>query len=186
MLLYYQFYEEVKPRIIIMSHVFVFSIFILICTLILTLFLILPLGLLVTGIKRKRNVRIVVATVWLALSCSLALLAADSFSSRHERILDNGQTPDGHEYVLFQTCKGEPYQVELFVRNEQREWQFFYVDHEVWPWRNDGRVEFREGKARIFCGDREYRTIDLEPSADVHRLPATMTAEEVFESGKAH
>ena len=169
-----------------MTPVFEFSIFILICTLILTLFLILPLWFLVTGIKRKRNVRIVVATLWLAVSCSLALLAADSFSSRHERILDHGQTPDGHEYVLFQTCRGEPYEVELFVRNEQREWQFFYVDHEVWPWRNGGHVEFREGKARVFCGDREYRTIALEPSADARRYPATMTAEEVFESGRAH
>ena len=101
-----------------MTPVFEFSIFILICTLILTLFLILPLWFLVTGIKRKRNVRIVVATLWLAVSCSLALLAADSFSSRHERILDHGQTPDGHEYVLFQTCTGEPYNVQLYVRNE--------------------------------------------------------------------
>ena len=168
-----------------MTPVFEFSIFILICTLILTLFLILPLWFLVTGIKRKRNVRIVVATLWLAVSCSLALLAADSFSSRHERLLDHGQTPDGHEYVLFQTCRGEPYEVELFVRNEQREWQFFYVDHEVWPWRNGGHVEFREGKARVFCGDREFCAIDLEPSADARRLSATMTAEEVFESGRA-
>ena len=160
--------------------------FLVILALIVAVLFILPLWLLVTGIKRKRKVRIVVATVWLAVSCSLALLAADSFSSRHERILDHGQTPDGHEYVLFQTCRGEPYEVELFVRNEQREWQFFYVDHEVWPWRDGGHVEFREGKARVFCGDSEYCTIDLEPSADVRRLPATMTAEEVFESGRAH
>ena len=169
-----------------MTPVFEFSIFILICTLILTLFLILPLWFLVTGIKRKRKVRIVGAMLWLTLSCSLALLATDSSSSRHERILDHGQTPDGHEYVLFQTCKGEPYQVELFVRNEQREWQFFYVDHEVWPWRDGGHVEFSEGEARVFCGDREYRTIELEPSADSSRRPATMTAEEVFESRRAH
>ena len=90
----------------------------IILALILTLFLILPLKLLVTGIKRKRKVRIVGAMLWLTLSWSLALLATDSFSSRHERILDHGQTPDGHEYVLFQTCRGEPYEVELFVRNE--------------------------------------------------------------------
>ena len=153
---------------------------------VLTLLLILPLWFLVTGIKRKRKVRIVVATIWLAVSCSLALLAADSFSSRHERILDHGQTPDGHEYVLFQTCRGEPYQVELFVRNEQREWQFFYVDHEVWPWRNGGHVEFGEGKAHVFFGDREYRAIDLEASMGARRLPTTMTAEEVFESSRAH
>ena len=157
----------------------------IILALVLTLFLILPLWFLVTGIKRKRNVRIVVATLWLAVSCSLALLATDSFSSRHERILDHGQTPDGHEYVLFQTCRGEPYQVELFVRNSQEEWQFFYVDHEVWPWRNGGHVEFSEGEARVFCGDSEYCTIELEPSADARRLPATMTADEVFKSGKA-
>ena len=168
-----------------MTPVFVFSISILLWALILTLFLILPLWLLVTGIKRKRNVRIVVATVWLALSCSLALLATDSSSSRHERILDHGQTPDGREYVLFQTCTGEPYNVQLYVRNSQEEWQFFYVDHEVWPWRDGGHVEFSEGEARVFCGDSEYCTIDLEPSADVHRLPATMTAEEVFKSNKA-
>ena len=160
-----------------MTPVFEFSIFILICTLILTLFLILPLWLLVTGVKRKRKVRIVGAMLWLTLSCSLALLATDSFSSRHERILDHGQTPDGHEYVLFQTCRGEPYEVELFVRNDRGGWQFFYVDHEVWPWRDGGHVEFSEGEARVFCGDSEYCTIDLEPSADVRRLPATMTAE---------
>ena len=165
--------------------VFEISLCLVIWTIILTLFLILPLWILVTGIKRKRKARIVVAAVWLALSCSLVLLAADSFSSRHERILDYGHTPDGHEYVLFQTCKGEPYSVKLFVRNEQEEWQFFYVDHEVWPWRDGGHVEFREGKAHVYCGDREYRTIDLEPSADAKRHPATMTAEEVFESGRA-
>ena len=152
----------------------------------LTLLLIWPLWFLVTGIKRKRKVRIVGAMLWLTLSCSLALLATDSSSSRHEQILDHGQTPDGHEYVLFQTCTGEPYNVQLYVRNSQEEWQFFYVDHEVWPWRDGGHVEFSEGEARVFCGDSEYCTIDLEPSADVRRLPATMTAEEVFESGRAH
>ena len=151
----------------------------------LTLFLISPLWFLVTGIKRKRKARIVVAAVWLALSCSLILLAADSFSSRHERILDHGQTPDGHEYVLFQTCKGEPYQVEFFVRNEHGEWQFFYVDHEVWPWRKGGHVEFSEDNAHVFCGDSEYRPINLEPSAEARLLPAAMTAEEVFESSRA-
>ncbi len=158
---------------------------IVIWTIILAVLFILPLWLLVTGVKRKRKVRIVGAMLWFTLSCFLALLAADSFSSRHERILDHGQTPDGHEYVLFQTCRGEPYEVELFVRNDQGEWQFFYVDHEVWPWRDGGHVEFSEGEARVFCGDREYCTIDLEPSADVRRLPATMTAEEVFKSNKA-
>ena len=158
----------------------------IILALILALFLNLPLWLLVTGIKRKRKVRIVVATIWLAVSCSLALLAADSFSSRHERILDHGQTPDGREYVLFQTCTGEPYNVQLYVRNSQEEWQFFYVDHEVWPWRDGGHVEFSEGEARVFCGDKEYCTIELQPSADASRFPATLTAEEVFESGRAH
>ena len=158
----------------------------IILALVLTLFLILPLWLLVTGIKRKRKVRIVGAMLWLTLSCSLALLATDSSSSRHEQILDHGQTPAAHEYVLFQTCTGEPYNVQLYVRNSQEEWQFFYVDHEVWPWRDGGHVEFSEGEARVFCGDSEYCTIDLEPSADVRRLPATMTAEEVFESGRAH
>ena len=154
-------------------------------TIILAVLFILPLWLLVTGVKRKRKVRIVGAMLWFTLSCSLALLATDSSSSRHERILDHGQTPDGHEYVLFQTCTGEPYNVQLYVRNSQEEWQFFYVDHEVWPWRDGGHVEFSEGEARVFCGDSEYCTIDLEPSADVRRLPATMTAEEVFKSNKA-
>jgi hypothetical protein len=152
----------------------------------LALFLILPLWFLVTGIKRKRKARIVIATIWLAVSCPLALLAADLFSSRHERILDHGQTPDGREYVLFQTCTGEPYSVQLYVRNDQSEWQFFYVTHEVWPWRDGGHVEFREGKAYVFCGDRKNRTINLKPSADASRFPAAMTAEEVFESGRAH
>ena len=168
-----------------MTPVFEFSIFILICTLILTLFLILPLWLLVTGIKRKRKARIVIAAIWLAVSCPLALLVADSFSSRHERILDHGQTPDGHEYVLFQTCTGEPYSVQFYVRNEQREWQYHFVTHEDWPWRDGGHVEFREDKAHVFRGDRKYSTIYLRSSANARRHPATMTAEEVFESSRA-
>ena len=168
-----------------MTPVFEFSIFILICTLILTLFLILPLWLLVTGIKRKRKARIVIAAIWLAVSCPLALLVLDSFSSRHERILDHGQMPDGREYVLFQTCTGEPYSVQFYVRNEQGEWQYYFVTHEDWPWRDGGHVEFREGKVRVFRGNRKYSTVYLKSSAKAGRHPATMTADEVFESSRA-
>ena len=169
----------------LLAAFFYFVFLAIILAALLTLFLFLPLWFLVTGIKRKRKARIVIAAIWLAVSCPLALLVADSFSSRHERILDHGHTPDGREYVLFQTCTGEPYSVQFYVRNEQREWQYHFVTHEDWPWRDGGRVEFHEGKAHVFRGGRRYSTIYLRSSANARRHPATMTAEEVFESSRA-
>ena len=83
----------------------------LIWSIALTLLLILPAWLLVTGIKRKRRWRVLAGTVWLASSCVLVALVADPFSTRHEGILDHGTTPDGREYVLFQVWNGEPYAV---------------------------------------------------------------------------
>lgn len=156
----------------------------LIWSIVLTLLFIIPAWLLLTGIKRKRRWSAVAGTIWLVLSCALVVFAADQFSSRHEQILDHGTTPDGREYVLFQVCTGEPYNVKLYVRNAEGEWLFYYVDHEVWPWRHGGRLDFSGGKVRVFCGDEPFRTIDIEENngSELERYPATMTAEEVFDS----
>ena len=160
----------------------------LICGFILALLFLLPVWLLFTGVKRKKRLRIAVGTIWLVSSCVLAAFAADQFSTRHERILDHGATPDGREYVLFQVCTGEPYNVKLFVRSAKGEWQFYYVDHEVWPWRHGGRLDFSDGKVRVFCGDEPFRTIDIELYEKWiikdERYPAAMTAEEVFNNCK--
>ena len=165
------------------------SLDILMCMLVLgtalTLFFLLPIWLLFTGVRRKRRLRIVVGIIWLVLSCGFAVYVADQSSTRHERILDHGQTPDGREYVLFQVRTGEPYGVRLYIRNAEGEWRFYYVDHETWPWRHGGRVDFFDGKARVLSGDELLRTVDLAmydkmPVCDDY--PAEMTAEEVFNS----
>lgn len=156
----------------------------LIWSVVLTLLFIIPAWLLLTGIKRKRCWRVVTGTIWLVLSCVLVAFVADPFSARHEGILDHGTTPDGREYVLFQACNGEPYAVRLYVRNMDGEWLFYYVDHEVWPWRHGGRLDFSDGKVRVFCGEEPFRTIDIEveDGSKSERYPSTMTAEEVFNS----
>lgn len=159
----------------------------LLCMLVLgtvvTLLFLLPAWLLVAGVKRKRRLRIGVGMIWLVLSCGLVVYIADHFSARHERMLDHGQTPDGREYVLFQVRTGEPYSVELYIRNAEGEWRFYYVDHEVWPWRHGGRVDFSDGKIRVFCGNEPFRTIAKEWEwIKSKRCPAAMTAEEVFNS----
>ncbi len=160
--------------------------FILIWCVVLTLLFLFPIWLLFTGVKRKRRLRMAVGMIWLVLSCGLAILGADMFSARHERILDHGTTPDGREYVLFQVCTGEPYSVNLYIRNAYGGWLFYYVDHEVWPWRHGGRLDFSDGKVRVFCGDEPFRTIDIEFYEKWiikdERYPAAMTAEEVFNS----
>ena len=145
------------------------------------LFLILIL-LLGAGIKKKNRWCIVVGATWLLLSCGLVAFVSDQFSARHERILDHGKTPDGREYVLLQVCTGEPYNIKLFVRNAKGEWQFYYVDHEVWPWRRGGRLDFSDGKARVFCGDEPFLDIDIDEDggSESCRYPAAMTAEGVF------
>ena len=156
----------------------------LIWSIALTLLLILPAWLLVTGIKRKRRWRVLAGTVWLASSCVLVALVADPFSTRHEGILDHGTTPDGREYVLFQVWNGEPYAVQLYVRNTNGGWRFYYVDHEVWPWRHGGQIDFSDGKVCVFCGEELFRVLDIdeENGSESERYPNYMTAEEVFNS----
>jgi len=143
-----------------------------------------PSLLLWAGMKRKVRWCIVTGATWLVLSCGFVAFVADMFSARHERILDHGKTPDGREYVLFQVCTGEPYNVQLYIRNAKGKWQFYYVDHEVWPWRHGGRMDFSDGNVRVFCGDEPFRTIDLEEESgsESERYPSTMTAEEVFDN----
>ena len=147
-----------------------------------SLLFLLPFLLLWAGIKKKNRWCIVVGATWLLLSCGLVAFVSDQFSARHERILDHGKTPDGREYVLLQVCTGEPYNIKLVVRNAKREWQFYYVDHEVWPWRHGGRLDFSSGEVRVFCGDEPFQTIDIEESdgPGPSDYPAAMTAEEVF------
>ena len=161
------------------------SMCILVLGAVLFLIFLLPIWLLLTGVRRKGKLRIVVGMIWLVASCGLVAFSVDQSSTRHERILDHGKTPDGREYVLFQVRTGEPYDVRLYIRNAEGEWRFYYVDPEARPWRHGGRVDFSDGKARVFCGDELSRTIDLAwydkvPVRDAY--PAEMTAEEVYTS----
>ncbi|MBQ7190598.1 MAG: hypothetical protein IJR99_14415 [Kiritimatiellae bacterium] len=130
--------------------------------------------------------RIVVGAIWIAASCAFVAFVADQFSTRHERILDQGRILDGREYVLFQTCTGEPYHIMLFIRDTQGEWLFHYVDHEAWPWRSGGHLDFSDGRVRVFHGKEPFCTVDSTPTQDGTRYPAATTAEELFDSCRKH
>ncbi len=147
---------------------------------------VLPIWLLVSGILRvvdgrRGAVRIAVAAVWLLF----AAFALDSlFGPWHEKILDRGTTPDGRDYALVQR-RDEPFGIELYVRSPGIGWVFHYVDHEVFPWRSGGHVEFSDGTASIFRGSRLYKSIDLKPpeTADPYdppRAPASVSAADLF------
>ena len=79
---------------------------------------------------------------------------------------------------------GEPYAVQLYVRNTNGGWRFYYVDHEVWPWRHGGQIDFSDGKVCVFCGEELFRVLDIdeENGSESERYPNYMTAEEVFNS----
>ena len=151
----------------------------------LSLLFVIPAWLLWVGIKRKRRWLIVAGTIWIFLSCALVAFDVDQHSGRHERMLDHGTTSEGREYVLFQVCKGKAYNVMLYVRDMDGKWMVYYVDLETWPWRHGGRLDFPGRQARVLCGGEPFRTIDLERSNTrpiYDDYPATMTAEEVFNS----
>ena len=157
--------------------------------LVLVLF-VLPIWLLVSGVLRVadgRRVagRIAVATVWLLFT---AFALDSTFGPWHEKILDRGTAPDGRDYVLvqrFSTPPVEPFAIDLYVRSPGIGWVFHYVEHETFPWRSGGHVEFSDGTASVFCGSKLYKTIDLKPPEttdpyDSPRAPASLSAEDLF------
>ena len=159
---------------------------ILVVAIVLVLFA-LPTWLFVVGISRRKWWRVAIGVVWLVVSATLVAVVVDMFSSRHERILDYGKTPDGREYVLVQTCTGEPYAVELYIRDMHGRWVFHYVDHEIFPWRHGGRVEFVGGVARVFEGGVLFKDVELEPPSSqdakgsLEDLPSNLSYEELFQ-----
>ena len=147
---------------------------------------VLPIWLLVSGILRVMDGRhgagrIAIAAVWLLFTA----FALDSmFGPWHEKILDRGTTPDGRDYALVQR-RDEPFGIELYVRSPGIGWVFHYVDHEVFPWRFGGHVEFSDGTASVFRGQKLYKSIDLEPPEttgpyDQPRAPASFSAADLF------
>ena len=157
----------------------------LLLLLVLVLF-VLPIWLLVSGILRvadgRRGAgRIAVATVWLLFT---AFALDSTFGPWHEKILDRGTTPDGRDYVLVQR-RHEPFGIEFYVRSPGIGWVFHYVEHETFPWRSGGHVEFTDGTASVFRGSKLYKTIDLKPPEttdpyDSPRAPASLSAEDLF------
>ena len=128
---------------------------------------VLPAWLLASGIasirgRRGGTVRLSIGVVMLLFT----LFVLDScFGPWHEKVLDAGTAPDGRKYALLQVGGGEPFEVRLYVRSEGAGWVFHYVDHEVFPWRFGGRVEFApdSATARIFRGSKVFKTIDVLP-----------------------
>lgn len=131
-----------------------------------TLF-VLPIWLLASGAVHLRNKH----GGWVRLSAGgvmflFTLFVLDScFGPWHEKILDRGTAPDGREYALLQTNGGEPFEVRLYVRSEEAGWVFHYIDHEVFPWRSGGHVEFApdSATARVFRGNKLFKTVDIHP-----------------------
>ena len=148
-----------------------------------------PIWLLVAGLrsvraKRGGRIRIAISTIWLLFSA----FAIDSYffpGPWNVKILDEGTAPDGRSYVLLQTTRGEPCEIRLYIRSEGMGWVFHYVDHEVFPWRFGGHVEFSPdtATAQIFRGSKEFNTIDVRPSEEPGQsevLPPSETAEDVL------
>ncbi len=167
-----------------------FSIFAVVTTgvLVSTILFGTPIWLLVSGYGRLasgRNgaIRLTLGGVWVLVLLILGAWIADGFSSRHEQILDKGFTPDGREYCLIQRRGGEPYQVELFVRDKSGDWVFHYIDHEIWPWRS-GHLDFSDDTVRVFHGDRPHCPVTLKPPDDPTtykaRFAASVTPEEIL------
>ena len=148
-----------------------------------------PIWLLVAGLQRVRakrggRIRIAISAIWLLFSA----FAIDSYffpGPWNVKILDQGTAPDGRSYVLLQTTRGEPCEIRLYIRSEGMGWVFHYVDHEVFPWRFGGHVEFSPdtATARIFRGDEEYKTVAVRSTVepDVNEpFPQSETAEDVL------
>ena len=92
---------------------------------------VLPAWIAIRSAKHRRTFGIAIGTVWLGCSILLTIFVSYLFSGGYARILDNDFSPDGREYVLMQTSGGEPYEVQLYIRNATGDWIFYYVDHEV-------------------------------------------------------
>ncbi len=144
--------------------------FLLAAAVALLLFVVAPLWLLASGFVRLANhnggaFRAGVGGVWTLAVVAAALFVADGLGPRHERILDRGFTPDGREYCLLRVRDdgSRLADVRLYVRNEGGVWMWHDVEHDAWPWRSGGRLDFSDGTARVFRGDRFFRTVELLP-----------------------
>ena len=145
------------------------GIYLVIWALVVFVLFVAPIWLLVAGLRRVRakrggRIRVAISTIWLLFSA----FAIDSYffpGPRHVKILDQGTAPDGRSYVLLQTNGGEPCEIRLYIRSEGVGWVFHYVDHEVFPWRFGGHVEFSPdtATARIIRGNKEFKTIEVHP-----------------------
>ncbi|MBR4613779.1 MAG: hypothetical protein IKO40_13820 [Kiritimatiellae bacterium] len=164
------------------------GIYLVIWALVVFVLFVAPIWLLVAGVrslraKRGGRIRIAISAMGLLFSA----FAIDSFCPWpwHVKILDQGTAPDGRSYVLLQTNGGEPCEIRLYIRSEGVGWVFHYVDHEVFPWRFGGHVEFSPdtATAQIFRGSKEFNTIDVRPSEEPGQsevLPPSETAEDVL------
>ena len=148
------------------------------------LLFVVPGWLLVSGIRRLATrrggaIRVAIGAVWALFT----LFALDSmFGPWNEKILDTGTTSDGRDYALIQRFN-EPFGVELYVRSPDVGWVFYYIDHEVFPWRCGGHVEFSDVTASVFRGRDVYETVDLLPpgEADSHQVyPPSLSPEDLF------
>ena len=128
---------------------------------------VMPVWLLVSGIARLRRKQGGKIRVLIGMAMALfAIFVLDSFLGPwHEKILAKGTAPDGREFALLQVGGGEPFEIRLYVRSEEAGWVFHYVDHEVFPWRSGGHVEFSPdtSTATIFHGSEVFKIIEIVP-----------------------
>ncbi len=164
------------------------GIYLVIWALVVFVLFVAPIWLLVAGVrslraKRGGRIRIAISAMGLLFSA----FAIDSFCPWpwHVKILDQGTAPDGRSYVLLQTNRGEPCAICLYIRSEGVGWVFHYVDHEVFPWRFGGHVEFSPdtATAKIFRGDEEYKKVAVRSTVELDAnepFPPSETAEDLL------
>ena len=68
------------------------------------------------------------------------------------------------------------------MKEERRRRKPFFGGCPQISWRRGGRLDFSDGKARVFCGDEPFLDIDIDEDdgSEACRYPADMTAEGVF------
>lgn len=149
---------------------------------------VLPPWLLGTGIARlrRRNGGVVRLSLGVIMLLFTLFVLDSHFGPWHEKVLDHGTAPDGRPYALLQVGGGEPFEIRLYVRSEKAGWVFHYVDHEEFPWRSGGHVEFApdSATATVFHGRVAYKTVDILPpeqtSPNEHFFPSSDTPEDLL------
>lgn len=112
-------------------------------------------------------------------------------------IVAQGTDPQGRPYCIVQTFKhiiDEPYQVSFYLKDEDGNWRWNYLEHEDVSWRS-ASAAFSDKDVTIMRNGKAVRTIPLPPepldtiagwnAQEDYALPGDLSADEVAEAHHA-